>query len=155
MLTPTRVTGYDSMTLADNGMATYYVDLPADYLHLLNCIVIYNVKKTYKCYNKGDTWRAAATRLTADAYSQVLDNFWLKPTYKRPYYYIHNINTNNEELPTNPIEFDVDTKWVLPENTETIVKEGNTTTKTTITYNNLNTVTGKCSKTILISTKTD
>ena len=40
MLTPTRVTGYDSMTLADNGMATYYVDLPADYLHLLNCNVI-------------------------------------------------------------------------------------------------------------------
>lgn len=82
-------------------MATYYVDLPSDYLHLLNCICIYNVKKTYKCYNAGDTWRAAATRLIADAYSQVLDNFWLKPTYKRPYYYIHNINSymNN---PTNP-----------------------------------------------------
>ena len=84
-------------------MATYYVDLPSDYLHLLNCICIYNVKKTYKCYNAGDTWRAAATRLTADAYSQVLDNFWLKPTYKRPYYYIHNIN-KNESNPTLPYD---------------------------------------------------
>ena len=82
-------------------MATYYVDLPSDYLHLLNCICIYNVKKTYKCYNKGDTWRAAATRLTADAYSQILDNFWNQPTYKKPYFYLHNINTNNV-IPTNP-----------------------------------------------------
>ena len=101
VLTPIKVNNiYNGLTTTRDA-ATYYVDLPADYLHLLNCIVIYNVKKTYKCYNKNDTWRAAATRLTADAYSQVLDNFWLKPTYKRPYYYIHNININ-ETLPTNP-----------------------------------------------------
>jgi len=99
MLTPQRLNDYNDLSLAK--MATYYVDLPSDYLHLLNCICIYKVQKTYKCYNKGDTWRAAATRLTADAYSQVLDNFWLKPTYKRPYYYIHNINTS-ETVPTNP-----------------------------------------------------
>ena len=99
MLTPQRLNDYNDLSLAK--MATYYVDLPSDYLHLLNCICIYKVKKTYKCYNKDDTWRAAATRLTADAYSQVLDNFWLKPTYKRPYYYIHNINTS-ETVPTNP-----------------------------------------------------
>ena len=83
-------------------MATYYVDMPTDYLHLLNCICIYTVNKTYKCYNKGDSWRAPATRLTADMYSQVLDNFWNKPTYKKPYYYIHNVN-RNIEVPTNPI----------------------------------------------------
>ena len=29
-------------------------------------------------------------------YSQVLDNFWNKPTYKKPYYYIHNVNTSND-----------------------------------------------------------
>ena len=67
--------------------------MPNDYLHLLNCICIYKVKKTYKCYNAGDTWRASAKRLTADMYSQVLDNFWNKPTYKNPYYYIHNVNS--------------------------------------------------------------
>ena len=99
ILTPKKVNSYNGLSLADN--ATYEVILPSDYLHLLNCICIYNVKKTFKCYNEGDTWRAAATRLTADAYSQVLDNFWLKPTYKRPYYYIHNVNVNNTN-PTNP-----------------------------------------------------
>ena len=83
-------------------MATYEVIMPSDYLHILNCICIYSVKKTYKCYNAGDSWRAPATRLTADMYSQVLDNFWNKPTYKRPYYYIHNVNTNHTSVPTNP-----------------------------------------------------
>ena len=68
--------------------------MPSDYLHLLNCICVYKVKKTFKCYNAGDTWRAPAKRLTADMYSQVLDNFWNKPSYKKPYYYIHNINTS-------------------------------------------------------------
>ena len=36
ILTPTRITNYDSLSLVDNGMAVYYVDLPSDYLHLLN-----------------------------------------------------------------------------------------------------------------------
>ena len=109
MLTPHKMTEYNDLSLAN--MATYYVDLPSDYLHILNCICIYKVKKTYKCYNRGDTWRAAATRLTADAYSQVLDNFWLKPTYKRPYFYIHNINTVNDgSVPTNP-HANITTTW--------------------------------------------
>lgn len=96
------VTDYNGMTMAGDGhMATYETVLPSDYLHLLNCICIYKVKKTYKCYNKDDYWRCAATRLTADMYSQVLDNFWNKPTYKRPYYYIHNVNVSNF-VPTNP-----------------------------------------------------
>lgn len=94
-----KVNDYDGLSLASN--ATYETILPSDYLHLLNCICIYDVNKTYKCYNRGDTWRCAATRLTSDAYSQVLDNFWNKPSYKKPYYYIHNININNIN-PTNP-----------------------------------------------------
>jgi hypothetical protein len=108
ILTPQRSTDYDDLSLVKNKMATYYVDLTRDYLHILICFCVFNVIKSYKCYNLGDTWRCAATRLTADAYSQVLDNFWLKPSYKRPYYYIHNINTVSgtdkpEERTLNPI----------------------------------------------------
>ena len=99
MLDVTKVDDYNGLSLASN--ATYETILPSDYLHLLNCICIYDVQKTFKCYNIGDTWRAAAKRLTADAYSQVLDNFWNKPSYKRPYYYLHNINVNTTN-PTNP-----------------------------------------------------
>ena len=93
-----RVNNYDGLSMATN--ATYAINLPSDYLHMLNCICIYTLQKTYKCYNIGDKWRAAARRLTADMYSQVLDNFWNKPTYKRPYYYVHNINTSTT-IPTN------------------------------------------------------
>ena len=103
ILTPTQCYNYSGLTMAGNNkMATYEVTMPSDYLHILNCICIYKVKRTYKCYNKGDYWRSPATRLTADMYSQVLDNFWNKPTYKRPYYYIHNVNTNHTSIPTNP-----------------------------------------------------
>ena len=102
LLKPTKITSYDGLTMAgDNALATYEVVMPSDYLHILNCICIYKVNKTYKCYNAGDKWRAAATRLTADMYSQVLDNFWNKPTYKRPYYYIHNVNSSNDTWKNN------------------------------------------------------
>lgn len=98
MLKPIKVNDYAGISLA-NG-AIYEIVMPSDYLHLLNCICIYKVNKTYKCYNKGDTWRSAAKRLTADMYSQILDNFWNKPTYKNPYYYIHNINTSRDDSTT-------------------------------------------------------
>ena len=132
MLKPTKISTY-GLSLA-NG-ANYEVIMPSDYLHILNCICIYKVKKTYKCYNAEDTWRAPATRLTADMYSQVLDNFWNKPTYKRPYYYIHNVNTVNDTVfdssilhatvPTNPEkekDFDV---GLIPINTKTETNENN------------------------------
>ena len=98
MLKPTKVTDYTGLSLA-NG-ANYEIVMPSDYLHLLNCICVYKVKKTYKCYNAGDTWRAPAKRLTADMYSQVIDNFWNKPTYKKPYYYIHNVNSEQDKYVT-------------------------------------------------------
>ena len=109
ILKPTKIDAYNELTTSGN-MATYEVIMPSDYRHILNCICIYNVKKTYKCYNAGDTWRAAATRLTSDMYSQVLDNFWNQPSYKKPYYYIHNVNKILNEgftkstNPTNPYE---------------------------------------------------
>lgn len=98
MLKPVKVTDYSGLSLA-NG-ANYEIIMPSDYLHLLNCICIYKVKKTYKCYNAGDTWRSPAKRLTADMYSQVLDNFWNKPTYKNPYYYVHNVNISRDSSTT-------------------------------------------------------
>ena len=104
MLKPTKIMNYGGLSLAEG--ANYEVVMPADYLHILNCICIYRVDKTYKCYNRGDTWRAAATRLTADMYSQVLDNFWNKPDYKRPYYYIHNVNTINDKWKNDNPSYD-------------------------------------------------
>lgn len=81
--------------------ATYEVDLPSDYLHILNCVCIYKVNKNWKCYNKGDYVQFAAKRLTADSWSAIVNDYYNRPLPERPYFYIHNVNFN-EIVPTNP-----------------------------------------------------
>ena len=81
---------------------TYETNLPSDYLHLLNCICIYKVKKNFKCYNTNDYVQFAAKRLTADSWSIIINDYYNRPLPWRPYFYIHNINSNNT-VPTNPI----------------------------------------------------
>lgn len=76
--------------------AIYEFNLPKDYLHILNCICNFKVNKPFKCYDAGTYVQFGATRLTADLWSQIINNFYMRPTYKRPYYYIHNVNTDLE-----------------------------------------------------------
>ena len=92
---------------------TYFVDMPADYLHLLNCICLFDVNKRKECWDKGDVMVVGATKLTADSWSSIIDDVYNRPTKKRPYYYIHNqkdiyldsstfVPTDrNGQLPTN------------------------------------------------------
>lgn len=87
--------------------AFYEVNLPLDYLHLLNCVCIYKVKQRYKCYDSGNNVQFAAKRLTGDSWSVVLNDFYNRPLPERPYYYIHNVNQSTD-IPTNPIS-DVET----------------------------------------------
>ena len=72
--------------------ATYFVDMPDDYLHLLNCICLFDVNKSKECWNAGDVMVVGATKLTADSWSSVVDDVYNQPTKKRPYYYVHNQN---------------------------------------------------------------
>ena len=83
--------------------ATYEVDLPDDYLHILNCVCIYKLTRNYKCYNANDYVQFAAKRLTADSWSIIQNDFYNRPLPERPYFYIHNINTS-KLVPTNPID---------------------------------------------------
>lgn len=82
--------------------ATYEVYLPLDYLHLLNCICVFYMDKDYKCWKKGSHVEIPATRLTADSWGAIMDDIYNRPSPTRPYYYLHNRNTN-VYLPTNPI----------------------------------------------------
>lgn len=87
----------DKTKLLSNGLfkTSYYADLPTDYMHLLNCIVEYTIQHSdFKCYNKGDTVHFPVRRLTSDMYTQILNNAYMRPMYKRPYYYLSAINTN-------------------------------------------------------------
>lgn len=89
--------------------AIYEAYLPIDYLHLLNCICNFKVKKQFKCYDPNTYVQFGATRLTADLQGQIMNNFYMRPSYKRPYYYLHNVNpvdsntgVSSTTLPTNP-----------------------------------------------------
>ena len=81
--------------------ATYEVFMPQDYLHLLNCICVYYIDSNYKCYDKGDYIEVPAKKLTADTWSNVVNDIYNRPSPLNPYYYIHNRNQQSN-LPTNP-----------------------------------------------------
>lgn len=106
ILVPTLASGTygteDNAALQSIYPAVYEVNLPLDYLHILNCICIFKVKKTYDCYNDGDYVRFGAKRLTADMWPQVIRNFYMQPSYRNPYFFLHNVNKSTT-LPTNSV----------------------------------------------------
>lgn len=89
--------------IADLYGNVYEFNLPADYLHMLNCICVFKVKKNIKCYDKGSYISFPATRISSDEWAQVITDYYNKPSYKRPYVFIHNVNLSNGEL-TNPYD---------------------------------------------------
>ena len=87
----------------------YKAYLPKDYMHMLNCVVEFKVKKNYKCYHKNDHVYFAAKRLTADMSGGILHNVYMKPSYKRPYFYINNISEFDNK---NDADVDITTNVV-------------------------------------------
>lgn len=81
----------------------YEVNFPSDYLHLLNLRCIYEITSTKNCQEKGSYIEIPAKRLTSDSWGQIITDTYNKPSYKNPYYYIHNINKELTE-PTNLYE---------------------------------------------------
>ena len=93
---------------------TYQFIIPNDYMHMLNCIAEFS-KGGSKCSNS-KTISSPCKRLTADLYPGILNNYYMKPSYKRPYYYIINRNVENEDDSVNtdtgytPITIEIDGK---------------------------------------------
>lgn len=124
ILTPRLQTIYNSSAEGSTLLhKTFEVDLPDDYLHVLNCIVEYDVKATKDCYDKGTKVQFGAQRLTADMFSQIINNYYMRPMYKRPYYYINNVNTKDTYVTNDnqePIPFPTDPNSTVSENVERI-----------------------------------
>jgi len=95
------ITGMTAKTGNKLQGATYVGDLPQDYFHILNCIVEFTATKRFKCYTPNEAVYFGAKRLTADMYSQIINNFYLKPSYKNPYFYLHNENEPVGEINTS------------------------------------------------------
>lgn len=105
---------YDSDYFNGCSGAIYETNLPLDYMHLINCTCIFEVKKTWKCYQAGDFVKRSARRMTGDIESQVEEDFYLQPSIRTPYFFIKNVNPNND-LPTNPFKAE-DEKTALTRN---------------------------------------
>lgn len=75
---------------------TYEVFLPDDYIHILNCVVEYEVLTKYKCYNRDDYIQFGAKKLKADNWSQILNNYYFRPKFDNPYFYISNVGISND-----------------------------------------------------------
>lgn len=83
--------------------ATYLAELPRDYFHLLNCVAEYKVLSTFKCYNPSNNAFFGVSRLPSQTWSSVINNYYNRPTYKRPYYYIQNrVEPTIDPNPTLP-----------------------------------------------------
>lgn len=94
ILTP--VINTNSDFLASNLLnKVYEVNLPDDYLHILNCVVEYSVLSANKCYKVGDKVQFGAVRLLSNSFPQLITNYYIKPAFDNPYFFINNINTSN------------------------------------------------------------
>lgn len=110
--------------------ATYEVNLPDDYFHILNCMCIYHVIKTFKCYDAGTYQRFAAKRLTADSWSTISEDYYQRPLPWRPYYYIHNVNTNitegyNSQLTPTNTDTDLTKEYKVEKNGTGLIIQSN------------------------------
>lgn len=67
------------------------IGLPSDYIHMLNCICTFTQTKGNKCGNS-KTITKGANKMDTTQWSHVIENYYMKPSVKQPYYYIMNIS---------------------------------------------------------------
>ena len=68
---------------------SYRCELPDDYVHMLNCICEFENLNS-KC-ESNSIFQQGANKLDTSQWSHVINNAYMKPSVKRPYYYIINI----------------------------------------------------------------
>ena len=68
-------------------------NLPEDYMHILNCICKFEKSSNSKCSNttKKQYEVIPASKLDTASWPHTIENYYMKPSRKRPYYYIINI----------------------------------------------------------------
>ena len=74
--------------------------LPSNYLHIMNCKAKFtgSDKQKGRCDNDSiSTKSVQCHRLTADIDSGILNNYYMKPSHKRPYFYIINREEHSQD----------------------------------------------------------
>ena len=91
-LVKTRVLKPEAYTQREDQMgASYKVVLPEDYVHILNCTCEFkNLNK--KCSDGCSLIRQGAHKLDSNQWSQVITNYYMRPSIRQPYFFISNID---------------------------------------------------------------
>lgn len=88
-------TTLSNLSLKPNSIfkATYAGILPQDYLHILNCSAEFELNPNYDscCGIKQKDIFKGVTKMTSKMYSGIIDNYYLQPSHKNPYFYLRNV----------------------------------------------------------------
>ncbi len=79
----------------------YQVTLPSDYWHILNCICEFEAVKPSVCEDCGGYIQYGANKLNTNQWPHVINNAYMEPSYKRPYYYIINVTDPSKKTVTS------------------------------------------------------
>ena len=72
--------------------------LPDDYVHMLNCVCEFG-ECSCSC-NRAVTQHIGAHKMSSNEWSQIITNYYMRPSQRQPYYYIQNIvDTNTYSIP--------------------------------------------------------
>lgn len=95
----------------------YSCKLPMDYVHILGCTATFKNEssKSKRCGGyKGVYETIGVNKLDSSQHPQVGTNWYMKPSYKRPYYQIINIEQDNIEPDSQSVENDNPTEPRIP-----------------------------------------
>lgn len=81
-------TGKDGDAFGGN----YTCELPDDYFHILNCICRFKDKRKKRCEDSYTVFEQGANKLDTNQWPHVINNYYMRPSVKQPYYYIINID---------------------------------------------------------------
>ena len=70
----------------------YTCNLPPDYFHILNCVCKFKDKRTKRCEDSVTVFEQGANKLDTNQWPHVINNYYMRPSVKQPYYYIINID---------------------------------------------------------------
>jgi len=147
ILTPTLNAALASSNLLKS---TFEVFLPDDYVHILGCVVEFTAVQKKGCINAGDVVQFNARRLTADMFPAIINNYYMRPSYKNPYFYINNVSADSI-YPINEIQESVTNESITLGSTVVqfgtpgastliVIKDGQTLTYTYSTDSNAGSV---------------
>lgn len=103
--------------------------LNINYFHILNCVVEYENKIYFDCPDDKKLSYYPARRLTANIWGSINNNYYMKPKFNNPYFYLHDTDlksASNILLESNDVIKDLSSLTTTFESEEDEIRNPNT-----------------------------